>query len=320
MIKPVSLLLTIFVVCFLSLSLKADIVQKQAISFSELETLVNDIDAPEKTLVAIDLQDTLVTLPCDLSIESKKNCSYLGSVAWLNWQSSLLVNNPDSQYLVAEDQFSLLQITSIILSGRKLGYTEKVIPFILENLVDKGVRVMFVTQYDRHQRLAEVAAVSLNLSEGSNNSLASLLSLHSPVVIDSHNTVAACNVSDESFISYQNGVLYTSGQNKSLVLKCFLELYNTQLAANETVEKQQKDDVKQARKIIFIDDSYQQVESLYDEYRGNNDYDVFSLHYLALREKWKSVFDGDNERLLQKQAHTDWLKIKEDVLNQVIGD
>lgn len=320
MMKSLFYIPAVLVSCFFSVAILADVVQKQALSFSAVDALTSDIDDLDKTVLVIDFQDTLAALPCDFTSPSQEKCPYLGSAAWFNWQRSLLEKEPDSQYLVAKDELSLLEIASIILTSSQLVSPEALIPQVLESLGKQGARIMFMTKYDRNQRLTERAALSLVLNEQDKTSLGDLLHRYSPRLEDSHNALAVCNESEASNISYQNGVLYTAGQNTSSVSKCFFELYNTQLSKaleDEVKEGAKGDKVKEVAEIVFIDDSYSNIEELYSTYRSHKELDAFLLHYVALDSDWKNLFSDGHEAVLQEQAHQKWLTIKDDVMSQI---
>jgi len=124
-------------------------------------------------------------------------------------------------------------------------------------------------------------------------------------------------------VNYQNGVLYTAAENKSKALKCFIEQYNaqlTELAESDDSKEADKKIAEEARKVVYVNDSYPESEDLYDVYRGDKQYDIFSLYYNKPDKLWKPLLADGKEAQLQAQAHKEWLSVKESVFKEVYFD
>jgi len=325
--KIVSIVTTTLLSVF-CISAQADIVQKRVVDFAGVQQMVDNINNAEKTLLVLDFQDAVLGVSCDYENPTAENCSYLGSKPWFNWQLSLLENESDSEFLVAKDKFELVEISNVFLETAAVEYTEESIPVILDTLAKDNIRIMFVTKYGSLHRIAESKGVSMPLNKEEKTSLADIMALKSPYMDEPLITLGVCNSTEQAKVNYQNGILYTAAENKSKALECFLEQYNAQLSDLAEAEKaddskdskQETEEVVQARKVVYVNDSYQETEDLYKVYRGNNDYDVFSLHYTKSDELWKPLLADGKEAELQMAAHKQWIEIKEDVLKKVYFD
>jgi len=238
-----------------------------------------------------------------------------------------LESEPSSEYLVAKDKAGLRNISNVLLDSGVMAFTEESIPALLESFSNKGLRVMFITQYGSLNRLVEKKAIFLPVNEKLKTTLADIMVSKSPQLNEPLTELAVCNSTDVPKVNYQNGVLYTAGEDKVMALECFLKQYNSQLSFLAKQRNSESVDigtaesvqiVEEARKLIFIDNSYRESEGLYNVYRGNNDYDVFSLYYTKLEELWKPLLEGEKEVELQKQAHQQWLDKKETVLEMLV--
>lgn len=312
----------------LGMSAQADIVQKRILDFSGVQDMVNDIDNVDKTLVIVDFQDATLGITCNYEEPTAENCPYLGSRPWFNWQLSLLENESESDYLVAKDKAELIEISNVFLETSAMEYVEESIPTILDTFAKDNIRVMFITQYGSLHRIVESKGVSMPLNEKEKTSLADIMALKSPMLNEPLTALAVCNSTEKAKVNYQNGVLYTAAENKGEAIQCFLEQYNAQLSelaeADKTDEAKESSDgnkiAEEARKVVYVNDSYQESEDLYNVYRGNNDYDIFSLYYAKADNQWKPLLADGKEAELQMAAHKEWLEMKESVFKKVYFD
>ena len=324
-ILPVVLTMLLSPFC---ISTQADIVQKRIIDYAGVQQMVEDIDNAEKTLLVLDFQDATLGVSCDYEKPTAENCAYLGSKPWFNWQLSLLESEPNSEFLVAKDKAELVEISNVFLETSIVEYTEESIPATLDAFAKDNIRIMFITQYGSLHRIAESKGISMPLNKEEKTSLADIMALKSPQLDEPLTTLRVCNSTEQAKVNYQNGVLYTAAEDKSKALKCFIEQYNAQLSdlaeAEKTDEpkdsKQEIKKVEEARKVVYVNDSFQESEDLYNAYRGNNDYDIFSLYYIKSDELWKPVLADGKEAELQKAAHKEWVEIKESVFKKVYFD
>lgn len=314
--KIVSIATTALLLTFCA-STQADIVQKSVVDFSGVQEMLNDINKAEKTVLILDFQGTTSMLSCDYQKPTAESCPYLGSKSWFDWQLSLLEGESDSDYLIAKDKAELIEISNVFLETALMEYTEESIPKIIDTFSKNNVRIMFVTQYGSMHRLVESKAVLMPLNEKEKTSLADVMSLGSPQLNEPLTALSVCNSTEKAKVNYQNGILYTAGENVIGAVQCFLDQYNAQLSELAKQEGSEKTKLKEARKVVYVSDSYQDVAELYDVYRGNNDYDIFSLHYTKSEQLWKPLLADGKEVELQIAAHKKWLEIKEDVFKKV---
>lgn len=312
--KILSLKMILLNFAFISAS-QADVVQKQAVDFSMVKTVINEIDKPAETLLMLDFEDTLVRASCDFEKPTQESCSYMGSKPWFEWQLSLLKNEPKSEYLVAKDKFELIEIYNVLLEEVALTYSEEIIPGLLKEISESDVEIMLVTQFSSLHRYVESKSTELVLNESDKEKvlLSSILSTKSPKLDEPLTALGACNSTEQAKVNYQNGVLYTAGESKSKAIRCFVEQYNAQL--NELAKKDDK--ILEKSKVIAVEDYYDDVSDLYDVYRNHKDRLVYSLHYINPEEMWKPLLADGKEIELQEQSHKKWLKIEEDILKKV---
>ena len=304
--------LKLILLLFIS-SANADVVQKQAVDFAEVKSVIEKVKNPSEILLIFDFEDTTVRTACDVEKPTGENCSYLGSKAWFDWQLNLLNKEPDSKYVAAKDTDELVEIYNVLLEQKTLSYTEELVPALISEFADKGLEMMFVTHFNSLYRFVESKSTEMFLNEKKQKRLSDILAYHSPKLDEPLTALAACNSTEEAKVNYQNGVLYTAAQNKPHAIGCFVEQYNAQLA--ELAKEDES--IVEKRKVISIDDNYDHVSELYEVYRGNKDYFVFSLHYLTPQTLWEPLLADGKEAELQEQAHKKWLETKAEVLKKV---
>ncbi|QDF28806.1 DUF2608 domain-containing protein [Halarcobacter anaerophilus] len=297
---------------FLPLFIYADAYKSEVASFLELEKIVNKINKPTSTLVVMDDDDTLTMMQCNKS-KGDESCQYLGGPAWYDWQDELLENylnnKKDSKYRVADSQEELLKISTLLFSLNNMPYTDKNIPNILTNLSKKGVRLLVETARGSDNLSATTAQFSnLTTKNGTfiqlieNNSLKygknSLSSLASPFL--------PCNLEKSRAVSYQRGVMYLSGQNKGVMLKCMLSTYKNSPS------------YKKIDNIVFIDDTLGNVINVYDAFKDDKEYKVHAFHYTAFDKHKNALTQGDKKEIYQEQAYKRWLEIEKVIKSNLL--
>jgi len=291
-----------------SFGVQGKALQKEISNFSHVPKLVKEIGDPTATLIVMDDDDTLTMMMCDVS-NPTKNCQYLGGPAWYSWQNTLLQNyldkTNDSHYRVADNQQQLFDIASLLLAINNMGYTEIVIPTMLRDMTEKGVRLMVETARGNSDVAATHSQFS-NLKAGTTN-FSSLIESNAPIFDQANapslaSPFSACNIPGYRDITYQQGVIYVSGQNKGILLKCMLNQYNKE-AINSGLGMPIK-------YIIFMDDTLQNVIDMRNAFKHEENYHVYALHYTALQEHKAALTQGKNKAKFQKNANERWQAIK----------
>ncbi|WHI46747.1 DUF2608 domain-containing protein [Microbulbifer sp. ANSA003] len=277
----------------------AGAIKKEVNSFEDVQNIIEESATPINTLLVMDNDDTLSMMPC----AEKSQCQYLGGAAWYSWQETLLETDPNSGFLVAKTKEELINISGLLFSVSNMVYTDDNIVPVLDSLRQSGVRLMVETargdadvsaterQFKRlptpntsYQNLLElIRSNTLNFSPNNQFSLAS--------------PFKPCDLSEARPVSYRQGIMYLAGQDKGFMLDCLLRSYNSSANSSEHYL---------ISNIIFIDDSFENVESVYQAFKDNKKYEVIALHYTRLSKHKQDFMDGPQKKALQETAKKRW--------------
>lgn len=209
--------------------------------------------------------------------------SDLGSDIWYQWQRGNLAVKPNSDQLVQclfEDSINLLYE----LSPMKL--TEATLPKMVATWQDQGLTVFALTSRSPRSRSAterELMRAGIDLSKHPLN-----LAGQVPLIL-------------REFIpremSYMQGIMMTSGMNKGVMLNYILE------------KMQRKFDV-----IIFVDDSQNNIDNLYAEFKNVSNLDMTLFHYTQVEDQ---RLEENGQILSQSQADT--MAQQWNALNQLLN-
>lgn len=208
--------------------------------------------------------------------------------------------------LVANNMGDLLDIAALLLAINNMPYTEEQeVPSVLKTLTKDQAKLLVLTargtsnlsatesqfaaltatKADQKKGITAVSFQELihrNALNGQKSGIASIAGPFAPCT----QSASARNV------SYQEGVMYVSGQNKGEMLKCLLS----------------KTDSSQIKNIFFIDDTLQNVVDVFSAFEGQDQYKVTAMHYTYLK-KHKEAFMG--EKALQDKANKRWEDVKD---------
>jgi len=296
--------LTLFkVLIFLAISSllgHAESIKDTVQSFTEMKKYVEKSD-PLSTLVVMDNDDTLTMMSCP-DRNKPDTCQYLGGPAWFAWQKSQVENM--SQPRVANSFSELLTVSATLLSNNYMTYSASDVPVILNELADSGVRLMVETARGNSNISAtEQQFLKLNIKSSKSKNLLELISDNSLKFGKNRMSSKAspylpCGDKSMRPISYQQGLMYISGQDKGVILKCMLDEFNS------------LDGAKTISNIVFIDDMKQNVLNVHKAFKNSSEYNVYALHYTALK-KHKEVFTkGKMADIYQRNATTRFIKFK----------
>lgn len=207
--------------------------------------------------------DMLLVFDDDNTLETtdKPDYGYLGGVAWFDWQAGLLKDQPHSTDLVAHSYAELLQVQQYLFERIAMIPTE-------DGLVDEVSRfemagVPTVVETARGPEMAgptyrELQRSHFHFNFSSNRYLAPFIP-----------TAQYCGVTASGRrASYAQGVYYTSGQNKGLMLTCLLNKFK-----------------QQPKAVVFVDDTQRNDDNVWQYYKryhpGVAVYAVHDLHQQA---------------------------------------
>jgi hypothetical protein len=289
----------VFGFLFVSISsVHAEAVKRQVSSFSELKEMVEKIDEPTATLVVMDDDDTLTMMSCP--DEDKPNsCQYLGGPAWYAWQSKLV--GKDSVYSVAKTKQELFDISALLLAMNNMEYTELDVPVVLRDFTKTGVRLMVETARGNSDLSAtERQFTQLKVASSPYHSFLEMVGANSLVFAPDNlaslpGPFSPCHIPGTRVVSFQQGVMYVSGQNKGTMLKCLLTRYQSNNAGGLPVKH-----------IVFIDDTQDNVDDVYSAFKHNTQFNVTALHYRALDKHKEALTEGRKKNTLQQNAKRRW--------------
>ncbi len=270
-------------------------------SFDELIEISKVIDQPYNTLLVMDDDDTISMMECPDS-ERPDVCQYLGGPAWFNWQNDQI--NKNQQPRVADSFDDLLVTATLLFNLNKMVYSQKEVPNVLKKLTQSGVRLLVETargNTDISATEQQFAALKM----GKVTTFATHLSQNSLLFNDRSSKASPyipCDISTMQAISYRNGAMYLSGQDKGVNLKCLLDEFNQQVNATKLTQ------------IIFIDDTLANVISVHKAFKNSPEYQVKALHFTALEKHKAALTKGKFARQHQQNATNKWNMIK-DVLS-----
>ena len=299
--KKLSVILFVFLL-FAFQTVHAGGVKSQVSSFKELKKIVENLADPTATLVVMDDDDTLTMMSCQDAEKSDK-CQYLGGPAWFAWQSSLVGAN--SAYSVAKTQEELFGISSLLLAMNDMEYTEGELPDVLRALANVGVRLLVETARGNNDLSAtERQFAQLPVKNSSYTSFLDMISGSSLVFAPDNITSLAgpfspCRIPGARKVSYQQGVMYVSGQNKGTMLKCLLTRYQGSNGGGLVIKY-----------VVFIDDTQQNVDDVYSAFKESAQFNVTALHYDALDKHKHALTEGARKNTYQDKAKHRWHAIQ----------
>lgn len=297
-------LLTLLLGLYFANSVFADAELLPVAQFSDLHKIAKQFGkkTANETLIVMDDDDTLTMMSCT-NPNKPKDCQYLGGPAWYKWQSDLLTDNPNSPFLVAKTEESLLNIAALLLSLNDMTYTENDIPKVLKKLTKKGAKLLVLTARGPSNLSAtEMQFSNLYLSDKQKNNFLDFinqnaLSGKSSQVPSFPGPFKPADCAIERNTLYQQGVMYVAGQNKGKMLQCFLKHTHSESIKN----------------IIFIDDTLANVEDVYAAFETSTNYRVKALHFTLLSEhknRLTSPTSNQNQNPYQLEAYKRWQMIK----------
>ena len=271
-------------------------------SFTEMQQYVDKIADPKHTLVVMDDDDTLTMMSCPDS-KQLDTCQYLGGPAWFSWQQSQIKNM--AQPRVADSFSGLLTASSMLFSINYMPYTATDVPTVLNKLTTSGVRLLVETARGNDNVSATERQFSRLDNKSYNKQYPNLLSLVSENSLRFEkgpgkvSPYPPCGDQHMQPISYQLGAMYLSGQNKGKILKCMLDDYNHDHKADAVTH------------VVFIDDTDANVVDVHKAFENDKLYDVYALHYTALKEHKKALTEGKMAAAYQANAMKRWKAIRE---------
>lgn len=300
---------------FSSLSSHAGSTISKVKSFTGMyKKYIQKIKHPAGALLVMDNDDTLTMMSCP-DKKKPETCQYLGGAAWFSWQESQV--EIKAQPRVADSFSELLVAADLLFSINEMTYTAADVPGVLNKTASSGIRFLVETARGNSNLSATERQFSnINTDSKKYSDLLSFINKHSlnfgaSKLASKASPYLPCNTEkgkkDTNWtpVTYQQGIMYLSGQNKGKILKCMLDEYNAQ------------ENVIPVSDIIFIDDTKINVEKVHEAFKGSTKYNMQALHYTALSDHKKAFIKGRMANIYQDNAMKRWNKIKHALENSL---
>ncbi|WP_299664833.1 DUF2608 domain-containing protein [uncultured Ruegeria sp.] len=304
----------IFLLCLQSASdVHAESVLKNAYNFSDIYSEVTERRAVKDlsdTLIVMDDDDTLTMMACP-NPTSPAECQYLGGPSWIDWQIELVnqFNSEGHSELlpgqVAASDDAVFAIGDLLFDLNQMVLADSSSPTALINFASLGASLMVLTSRDAggvSATQAQLRGLDMPSGEIADNML-DLIDGHAPTwrasgesSMAGTETKAFCNASMP--VAYRNGILYTTGQNKGEMLKCFLR----------------HSEVENISKIIFVDDTEKNVIDVHNAFSvANTPYDMAAFHFTHLtdhKERFSAPSENGPMNKYQTMATSRWKALR----------
>lgn len=216
-------------------------------------------------LVVYDFDNTLMAMNQDL-----------GSDQWYNWQSDLIKQGKFKD-AVAKTRGELFDVHHKIFTLSKMHLVEDKIPQVVKDIQMMKIKSIILTSRGpglRYDVETEMEGTGINFKESSIGPLGGYPGTFLPEGLESPRE-----------ISFADGIVMGSGQNKGKILKAILKKTNTDF-----------------KTIFFLDDTLKNIENMENELK--DEVELYTFHYTREDVKVKS-FEKDKSRAIQQ-----WKKIK----------
>jgi hypothetical protein len=219
----------------------------------------------ESVLVVYDFDNTLMAMNQDA-----------GSDQWYNWQQTALKSGNKKEAWVST-QSELYDLHYKLFALGQMHATEKETPLVVKTIQDMKIKsIVLTSRGDLYRNDVEIELDRIDTSfkasaigpEGGYPS-----------------TFKPDGIENARNISYQDGILMGSGQNKGQILKWLLKKTNSQFKA-----------------IVFVDDTLKNIENVEKEYIDDKSVTVF---YYTHEESRVKKFEKD-----KAQVKAEWKKLK----------
>ncbi len=275
----------------------AEAVLVSANSYQDLKTQVDSLKDPSHTLVVLDNDNTVTTLPCQ-DPTNLQSCQYLGGTAWGIWQGSLPVDSP---LRISPDTQKIYQANAVLFALSQSVFTENDVAPVLKSLTDEGVSILIETARDPSMLNATEAQLS-NLSVTSGSSLLDFISRHALSSPQSGPNLAGsyypCHDLSHRKVRYEEGVYYLAGQNKGVMLNCLFHDLNLS-AINPPMTQ-----------IVFMDDTPSNAQDVYEFFKDKPNFKVISIVYHGMDAHRDAFLKGKMSSEYQSQATQNWDTLK----------
>lgn len=219
----------------------------------------------DNILVVFDFDNTLMAMNQDL-----------GSDQWYNWQSGLL-GKVKPQFAVAKTKEELFEVSYKLMALSKMHAVELDTVKVVQEIQKSKVKSIILTSrgpYFRNDTELELQRIGLNFKDSAIGPSNGYAGVFKPVGLEGARD-----------ISYMDGIIMGSGQNKGQILKLILDKTNSQFKV-----------------IIFIDDSLKNIQNM--ENQSFKDTQLYTFYYTYEESKVKK-FEKNKDKAIKS-----WKRLK----------
>lgn len=220
---------------------------------------------PESILVVYDFDNTLMAMNQDA-----------GSDQWYHWQQAALKSG-NKKEAWASSSAELYELHYKLFALGQMHAVEHITPKVVHDIQDMKIKSIVLTSRGdlyRNDVATELDRIDLNFKTSAIGPEGGYPSTFKPDGLENARE-----------ISYQDGILMGSGQNKGQILKWLLKKTGTQFKA-----------------IVFVDDTLKNIENVEKEYVGDASVTTF---YYTHEEARVKKFEKD-----KAQVNAEWKKLK----------
>ena len=230
----------------------------------------------DHVLLVLDIDNTLLAMD-----------NPLGSDQWFEWQKYLIENEPKSEYVVADSFNGLLDAQGLLYNISHMHPPQPNLPGLMRRAQDLGIHTLVLTSRGPEFRDAterefarngyDFAKTALPVKEVHDGTFAPYDIDHADGAGYTPGEVAKFHLAKPKPVSYQNGILMTSGQNKGAMLLMLLHV---------------KDPVDA---VVYDDDNIRHVANVYTALRDRGQ-EVSAFHYSTREDANVKKFDYGSKK------------------------
>ncbi len=229
--------------------ISSDYFYKQTQDFKEIIQLTeNQLQNYKETLVVFDIDNTILKTQHDF-----------GSEHWFLWQKDLIEKQITELPAITDSVNSLLTIQSWIYKEEPLGWVDEMIPKWMSSIIKHGGKIISLTSRGLNNidsTLREKQKLGIPFEDFKQDPI--FYSEYFPYELNNlkhfnltFEEVIKYNLTNPKPIKFSDGILFTEGQHKGIMLKLFIE----KLQNNHNLSTSFKN-------IIFIDDRIHHVDGM----------------------------------------------------------
>jgi hypothetical protein len=253
-------------VCTIALLISDLVLAAERISTASIADVQNFVTkkktdfGADAVLVVFDFDNTLMAMDTDV-----------GSDQWYQWQSNLIKAN-EKKLAVAGSRSELFDLHYKMLALGDMHPVEADTVKVVKSIQEMKVKTFVLTSRGnelRNDAEIELDRAGMNFKDSAPGPVGGYPGTFLPEGLE-----------NARVISYENGLLMGSGQNKGLLLKAFL---------NKTGAKY--------KALVFVDDTLRNVENVENEFKTDSAVTTF---YYTHEEKRVQKFEKDKSRAIKE--------------------